>query len=305
MIPFSPPAAPAVSRHTRTPPLSEKIRRRRHVCGNRADNTALRKHRHGERNRHEKKTNNLFTLIELLVVIAIIAILAGMLLPALSKARESAKKVNCISNLKQMSTAVIMYAGANDDYMPIINGTVPNQPAFGTCGWKLQILPYTGKKAAGNSTTVAKLLSAGVFRCPSWNAERMSEDVKSRIKAGSSHLGGGYGYNYVNGRGPYPLLGYISGGTYYGAKIVQISEPSETFVIGESCDGKSGVSDAGVVKNDDRSWIDGRHDDYKTMPIAWADGHAAAMENERIWLGKKRISQPNEASSTYYFAVRK
>src|SRR4051812_35726432 len=74
-----------------------------------------------------------FTLIELLVVIAIIAILAGLLLPVLSKAKERGKRMQCISNERQLAITWVMYAGDNNDF------SVPNGFALNTTSLKLWI----------------------------------------------------------------------------------------------------------------------------------------------------------------------
>lgn len=162
-----------------------------------------------------------FTLIELLVVIAIIAILAGMLLPALAKAKQRAKGVKCLSNQKQIAIGYLLYASDNSDYLPLA-ATLGNAAP---CQWFFEISSYLAKQYPSYTGMVAK---ASVVACPSAQLENVFPPSTP-----ASEAYGGYGHNYV-------YLGYLIDSER--VKTTQVTKPTETCMNGDGLDPAPGLN---------------------------------------------------------------
>jgi prepilin-type N-terminal cleavage/methylation domain-containing protein/prepilin-type processing-associated H-X9-DG protein len=107
-----------------------------------------------------------FTLIELLVVIAIIALLMGILMPALSRARKQGQGVRCLSNLKQIGVAAYLYAQDN-------NLLIPRDETHGH--WMVLFTPYVG----GRSNKVVDYTELDIYNCPNYPEKEQTVDYCS------------------------------------------------------------------------------------------------------------------------------
>ncbi|MBQ7393958.1 MAG: type II secretion system protein [Lentisphaeria bacterium] len=168
-------------------------------------------------------TQSAFTLIELLVVIAIIAILASMLLPALSQAREKAQGTKCVGILKELSNIDMFYNSDYDDYiMPVASWNMTNPGA----AWNWQHISYEYYNKTLFSRTQPKKLTHCVPLCPLTNKDVGSTAPWADLTNGKFELtktgNGGYARN--------AKLGYWHPTRGYDVKFIKISQIKQPSV---------------------------------------------------------------------------
>ena len=223
-----------------------------------------------------------FTLIELLVVIAIIAILASMLLPALNKAREKAKSVKCLGQLKQWVTANQVYIGDYDGY----NAPSHNRRNGTPYTYFYDFLASYVDMKGGNGLFKNRNINKGIHWCPSEPPSTLSVNNTGTNYMLNSHIVPWMHTSYISSTHPWFLC----------FKVSNLPNPSSTLYM---LDGKTGFSSnismyyrTDIIPSGTTSYLSAtRH--QASYNLSFADGHAG---NRRIGVGPIDIQVHNDAS---------
>jgi prepilin-type N-terminal cleavage/methylation domain-containing protein/prepilin-type processing-associated H-X9-DG protein len=232
-----------------------------------------------------------FTLIELLVVIAIIAILAALLFPVFAQAREKARQTSCLSNLKQLGTAMQMYAQDFDELFPPAIGREPGVKTYYEMSWMHMIQPY--------------VKNLGVFICPSsghpsvdWQT---STDILSNYSYAPSIRSQGFDATTLTVE-PFGVALWEGIGGFYGPETGsykqqvasygegQIARPTDTVLLCDHTVFDWGVALKGLyypaprhIKEADIKLPNGETAPQGFINCVFVDGHAKGLKHDFFW----------------------
>lgn len=218
-----------------------------------------------------RRKSNGFTLIELLVVISIIAVLAGILMPVFARARENARKTRCLSNVKQLGLAMLMYAQDYDEVMPFYN--IAGNPSN---------LRRWDQMMATMGYTPSVPMNEGIMRCPSHGA---TASIPS------------YGYVVAYDTASYRGLGLS------GAALTRFSDHTSVAMLmdAQATNDPNGVSYRVEVYWDDNyetycySRVAYRHDNG--VSVCYLDGHAGFVPYAHFHPATGKYSMADQGGS--------
>jgi prepilin-type N-terminal cleavage/methylation domain-containing protein/prepilin-type processing-associated H-X9-DG protein len=195
------------------------------------------------------KRRNGFTLVELLVVIGIISVLISMLLPALNKVRQSAWRISCQSQMKQVAYAMLMYANENHQTLPLIYGraTDPTANAYAVKdSWIWLIAPYVSNNYGTQDDAGDGLVR--LFTCPAYHSTVGNGPDGTDVHVQRTYDLSYSSDTYFSGSGARPFpFGGISG-----TKLGQIKHPTEKAMVLEVW--YTGPGNLYLYSNDTNNW---------------------------------------------------